>query len=63
MRTVFDVLIDEIDSAIEREQIVIERGAPKDLAEYKYHVGALQALRQMRDYTNELKHRQEQYDE
>lgn len=57
MRTVFDVLIDEIDSAIAREQLVIERGAPKDFAEYKHHVGALQALRQMREYTDELKHR------
>ena len=62
MKTVFDVLLDDLKPAIEREQLVLEKGAPKDFAEYKHHVGVLLGLRYAVGAINELKQIQERAD-
>lgn len=62
MKTVFDALIDDLKPAIEREQLVLERGAPKDFAEYKHHVGVLLGLRYAVERINDLKQIQERAD-
>lgn len=59
MKTVYDVLLKDLNLAIEREQLVLEKGAPKDFAEYKYHVGVLLGLRYAVGTINDLKQIQE----
>lgn len=63
MRTVVDVLIEEIDRAIERERLVLTSGAPKEYAEYREHVGTLRGLSQTRAYVVDLKQKQEMGDD
>jgi hypothetical protein len=63
VKTVYDVLLEELNTAAERERLVIETAAPKDYADYKYHAGVLLGLRYAMRTITDLQQRQEQYDD
>ena len=63
MKTVFDVLIETIDDAYDRQRLVLEKGSPKDFAEYREHVGLLRGLAYAKQEIQTLQQRNREDDD
>lgn len=53
-KTVFDVLVENIDDQISSAQRFVSGGSPKDYAEYREVVGLIRGLEACKQYVEDL---------